>query len=223
MRFEQILHQSDAIAQIRETLAAGRIPHAWLFHGPRGVGKFSTALAMARQLQCRAPQAGEPCEACPACRQSGHFNHPDIHVIPPTPAAPDTSAGEGQRSDFITATLEALRREPIFHLDESRPLEHRIRTMRWIKQEASRAVVVGPWKIFILKTAGYLNNESANAILKLLEEKGASEIMLFGGGVIPLSDVRELKKLGVRELFRSGTNTADIVAFVKEEIGKKKT
>jgi methylmalonyl-CoA mutase, C-terminal domain len=60
-------------------------------------------------------------------------------------------------------------------------------------------------------------------ILKLLEEKGASEIMLFGGGVIPLSDVKELKKLGVRELFRSGTNTADIVAFVKVEIGKKKT
>ena len=59
-------------------------------------------------------------------------------------------------------------------------------------------------------------------ILKLLKEKEASEIMLFGGGVIPLSDVKELKRLGVRELFRAGTNTAEIIDFVRQEIGKKK-
>jgi len=59
-------------------------------------------------------------------------------------------------------------------------------------------------------------------ILKLLKEKEASEIMLFGGGVIPLSDVKELKRLGVRELFRAGTNTSEIVDFVRQEIGKNK-
>jgi methylmalonyl-CoA mutase C-terminal domain/subunit len=59
-------------------------------------------------------------------------------------------------------------------------------------------------------------------ILKLLKEKAASEIMLFGGGVIPLSDVKELKRLGVRELFRAGTNTSEIIDFVREEIGEKK-
>ena len=59
-------------------------------------------------------------------------------------------------------------------------------------------------------------------ILQLLEEKGASEIMLFGGGVIPLSDVKELKRLGVRELFRAGTNTSEVIDFVRQEIGKKK-
>ena len=59
-------------------------------------------------------------------------------------------------------------------------------------------------------------------ILKLLKEKEASEIMLFGGGVIPLSDVKELKRLGVRELFRAGTNTSEIIDFVRREIGEKK-
>ena len=58
-------------------------------------------------------------------------------------------------------------------------------------------------------------------ILKLLEEKGPPEIMLFGGGVIPLSDVKELKRLGVRELFRAGTNTSEITDFVRQEIEKK--
>lgn len=180
MRFSEIAHQEAALEQIRATLAAGRIPHAWLLHGPRGVGKTTAALAMARLLQCRAPVDGAPCENCPACRQSAHFNHPDIHIVPPTPSAPDTAAGEGQRTDFIAATLDSWRKEPIFHLDESRPLEHRIRTMRWVKQEASRAVVVGPWKIFILKTAGAMNNESANAILKLLEEPTPGTLLLLG-------------------------------------------
>jgi len=59
-------------------------------------------------------------------------------------------------------------------------------------------------------------------ILKLLKEKEASEIMLFGGGVIPLSDVKELKRLGVRELFRAGTHTSEIIDFVRQEIEKKK-
>jgi len=59
-------------------------------------------------------------------------------------------------------------------------------------------------------------------ILNLLKEKEASEIMLFGGGVIPLSDVKELKRLGVRELFRAGTNTSEIIDFVRREIEKKK-
>ena len=58
--------------------------------------------------------------------------------------------------------------------------------------------------------------------LKLLEEKGAPEIMLFGGGVIPLSYAKELKRLGVREWFRAGTNTSAIIDFVRQEIGKKK-
>ncbi len=59
-------------------------------------------------------------------------------------------------------------------------------------------------------------------ILKLLEEKGASETLLFGGGVIPLSDCKELKRQGVRELFRAGTDTAEIIAFVRQEMDRKK-
>jgi methylmalonyl-CoA mutase C-terminal domain/subunit len=59
-------------------------------------------------------------------------------------------------------------------------------------------------------------------ILKLLEEKNASDIMLFGGGVIPVSDIKELKRLGMKELFTAGTPTQRIVEFVTQEIGKKR-
>ena len=59
-------------------------------------------------------------------------------------------------------------------------------------------------------------------ILKLLAEQKAPDILLFGGGVIPVGDIRELKRLGVRELFTAGTPTARIVDFVRGEMERKK-
>ncbi len=55
-------------------------------------------------------------------------------------------------------------------------------------------------------------------VLELLREKGAGDIVVFGGGIIPAEDVQALKSLGVKELFTPGTSTQDIVRFVKESI-----
>ena len=56
------------------------------------------------------------------------------------------------------------------------------------------------------------------AVLDLLKEKGADDIAVFGGGIIPPEDVAELKKMGVKELFGPGTSTQDIVRFVHAHI-----
>jgi methylmalonyl-CoA mutase C-terminal domain/subunit len=55
-------------------------------------------------------------------------------------------------------------------------------------------------------------------VLELLREKGAGDIAVFGGGIIPAEDVQALKALGVKELFTPGTSTQDIVRFVRESI-----
>jgi methylmalonyl-CoA mutase C-terminal domain/subunit len=51
-------------------------------------------------------------------------------------------------------------------------------------------------------------------ILNLMKEKGLHDVLVTGGGIIPESDMRELKALGVGELFPPGTNTADIVKYI---------
>src|SRR5437016_1472820 len=51
-------------------------------------------------------------------------------------------------------------------------------------------------------------------VLKLLQEKGADDVVVFGGGIIPEADIAELKKMGVAEIFTPGTPLHEIVEFV---------
>ena len=55
-------------------------------------------------------------------------------------------------------------------------------------------------------------------VLELLEEKGAGDVVVFGGGIIPPEDVAGLKAMGVKELFGPGTSTQDIVRFVRDHV-----
>lgn len=60
------------------------------------------------------------------------------------------------------------------------------------------------------------------AIKKMLKEKGAEDIVLFGGGIIPEDDIRELEARGIDKLFGPGTPTEDIIDYIKQEIANKK-
>ena len=53
-------------------------------------------------------------------------------------------------------------------------------------------------------------------VMRLLEERDASEIFVFGGGIIPEEDVERLQAAGVRRIFGPGTRTEDVVSFLAE-------
>ena len=52
-------------------------------------------------------------------------------------------------------------------------------------------------------------------VLKLMREKGLTDVLLFGGGIIPDKDIKALRELGVGELFTPGTLTSDIVEYIR--------
>jgi methylmalonyl-CoA mutase C-terminal domain/subunit len=54
-------------------------------------------------------------------------------------------------------------------------------------------------------------------IIELLRERGAGDVTVFGGGIIPEEDLKQLKKMGVRKVFRPGTTTEEILRFLDEE------
>lgn len=58
-------------------------------------------------------------------------------------------------------------------------------------------------------------------IMQLLKHKGLTDIMVFAGGIIPIEDVSELKKLGIKDIFGPGTPTETIIQFVFDNIPKR--
>jgi methylmalonyl-CoA mutase C-terminal domain/subunit len=60
------------------------------------------------------------------------------------------------------------------------------------------------------------------AVIEQLKAKGADDVVFFGGGTIPADDTRELKALGVREIFTPGAPLSEIISFVERECGKRR-
>lgn len=81
--FSGLRGQEKAKKLIRRALANDRMPHAFLFRGPEGVGKQLFARGMAAAINCRSGQQGEACGVCQSCRKFRSGNHPDFLVVSP--------------------------------------------------------------------------------------------------------------------------------------------
>ncbi|HCU24118.1 MAG TPA: methylmalonyl-CoA mutase, partial [Deltaproteobacteria bacterium] len=60
-------------------------------------------------------------------------------------------------------------------------------------------------------------------VMRLLKEKGMEDVLVFGGGIVPDDDIRELKKQGVAEIFTPGASTQEIIEWVKKNVKSKRT
>jgi len=55
-------------------------------------------------------------------------------------------------------------------------------------------------------------------VVQILKEKGAEDILVLGGGIIPMEDIPDLKNAGIKEIFQPGTSTEDIIKYIQETI-----
>jgi DNA polymerase-3 subunit delta' len=89
MPFRDIAGHQRLLVLIARAAARGTLPPSMLFAGPRGVGKYQTATALAQALNCLAPAAGsasfelDACGVCASCQRIARRVHPDVIVVEP--------------------------------------------------------------------------------------------------------------------------------------------
>ncbi|MBL7107559.1 MAG: hypothetical protein ISS77_08145 [Phycisphaerae bacterium] len=152
MPLKQILCQDKAVSILQNAYKAQRIPHAYIFAGNDGIGKFSTAKQWAKLLLCENPvlENGfyDCCSTCKSCQLVDADSHPDfIHIY----------------KELLEFTKEGKNRQP--------PLELPIDVIReFLVQQAPKKPFHSKRKIFVITEAEKLNPSSQNALLKTLEE-----------------------------------------------------
>lgn len=105
-----IVDQARAVTILQQQIQNDRISHAYLFAGPRGVGKRETALQMAKAMLCSTPSAGDNCERCNHCLRINSGNHPDVYVIEPDGASIKKEQIEKLHKEFSYQAMETKRK-----------------------------------------------------------------------------------------------------------------
>ena len=158
--FDQLTGHTRVKEVLKRMLVSDRLPGALLFAGEEGVGKKLFALEIARALNCRTPKNHEACGVCSSCTRIVKLNYP-------------------QREDGDEWTQIIWTDHPDVGLVVAPKRVLRVEQMRQIEMEANFRPFEGKARVFLIDEADKLNDASANALLKVLEEPPRTSYLIL--------------------------------------------
>ncbi len=158
MAWQGVYGHDQVVEQFGRALARRRLGGSLLLVGPPGVGKRTLAEKLAQTLLCmqHPPEAMDPCQICPACRQAVAGTHPDLLVV----------AKPQEKSEIPLSLLIG---------------EGETRMRAGLVYELGLRSYMGGWKVGIIDDADFLNEEGANCLLKVLEEPPPQSLLMLIG------------------------------------------
>jgi DNA polymerase-3 subunit delta' len=152
MSLKEIFCQDKAITILQRALATGKVPHAYIFAGQEGIGKFKTAREWARVLLCENPVVEndftDSCGLCRSCQLFEAGSHPDFNHV---------------YKELVEFTRDNKGRKT--------PVDLPIDVIReFLIEKVSVRPTLSKRKVFVVSEAERLNDASQNSLLKVLEE-----------------------------------------------------
>lgn len=185
MRFQDVIGHHELGEKLRAGAKAGRVAHAQLFHGPEGNGGLALALAYARYLHCTQPTNDDSCGQCSSCKQYDALQHPDLHWSFPFFKKDGTEQALSQ--PFQSAWRERMLKHAYFGQSEwlesiaadRKQLFIGVQEAMELNRKLGLKAFAGGWKILILWLPEAMRVDTANKMLKLIEEPTDQTVMLF--------------------------------------------
>ncbi len=185
MSWNRVIGQERVKTLLGQILSSGRIPGAFLFEGPEGVGKDAMAIELAKTLNCEKGGA-EPCETCPSCRQANALQHPNIRLVFPLPRGDSETKDDGPLDKLDEKTMKKIREEislkaqdPYHRISIPKAQVIKISSIREVIHEDSLSLYQHGRRVVIVMQAEEVGTESANALLKVLEEPNPGTVFIL--------------------------------------------
>ncbi len=185
MNFSQIPGQKAVIDRLRSSVAENRVSHALLFYGPEGSGKFAIALAFARYISCEKRTAEDACGICPSCVKYDKLIHPDLHFV--FPVIKKKSGTESVSDTYIAPWREMVLRSAWFSLSTWTEVMEVANEQALIPVAEAAEIIrklslksfESDFKIMIIWLPEKMNAETANKLLKMIEEPPARTLFIL--------------------------------------------
>lgn len=179
MPFSEILGHTEIIANLRNMIDSGRMPHAVLFSEKAGYGALNIALSTLEYMFCKGEKGGSSCGTCNNCLKVSRLVHPDIHFTFPINVS--TKIGGDKRGDveqFYPLWRELVKENPYFgeqQMYKAFGIENKLGTISVAEANAiirklSLSSYEGGAKVMLVMFPERMNLEAANKLLKNLEE-----------------------------------------------------
>lgn len=189
MQFKDVIGQEETKTRLLRSFHDGRLAHAIMLLGPEGSGNLALALAFAQYISCPNKTESDSCGTCPSCRKHSTLQHPDVHFSYPYFNKPKGEGGGDKTNSghYGKEWRETLLATPYMDLDhwrgiitkENKVLQLGVAEAEHIVKRISLRSHDGGYKFLILWLPEYLSTDTANKLLKTLEEPPDHTVFLL--------------------------------------------